>query len=332
MTIATKPLVSVLCVTARLGGIDVLADGLLHQGFQDYELVLVDCLYPWRGEAVQEYLEFCLGKDKVKVIPPDPYKFPLDAIPSCRNTALRHASGDIILWWVDYTWAPPWCLEDHLRAVDAHGSSMGVHVYCVLPAIAPAFPSALTTPEYAAFVKTEMAQRFWISLSEDHGVWGKYGVWGKFGILKSYCPWKPGVDTSKEIKANAFGMYLPEPRVDEDPGIGKDPKRDLLQGYQLGDYFHAKNEAFPKPLQEKAGYFLEELDGGHCYDDLDMGQRLGAAAVGGKLWVDPNNKVYILNPRPFFPHLQWVRSVEDNFNLWHQIRGRQVPVERIEVD
>src|SRR5712671_7816501 len=106
-----KPKISVCCITARPGGLDVLLTGLKHQTFRDFELVLVDAVYDRRVSLVQD----AATDARVAVVhtPPRVRLFPEDACPEARNTAIIKAHGELLLWVVDYAYLAPACLEAH---------------------------------------------------------------------------------------------------------------------------------------------------------------------------------------------------------------------------
>ena len=275
--------ISVIAPTYRLGGLDVLASSLKNQSFSDFEFILVDCLYDFRRENIAKYMS--KAGVKFRHLKPDPFKFPIDAVASCRNTGLRAAKGELILWWVDYTYAPPDCLEKHYQLFKEKGyCSMGVHLYWNLPKLHPTFRlnSETSFEEYVELVRA--SRQFDVSIFEE------------------------------EFTPSTFQS------LSRDEGWDVEPKFGLSDGPIGGDYFHAKNEAVPRSIHLKVGGFDEDFDGGHCYDDLEMGLRLQKAST---LWLDKANVVYILNPRHLFAKARpiMLRSMEENYKIFTAKRG-----------
>ena len=96
--------ISLIYWTYRMGGFDLLVEGLKHQTFKDWELIVVD---DCPGRNMTKYLEdagmplaYC-GPAKKKQYPDTPHG-QCNAI----NTGLLHASGDTILSVTDYEWLP----------------------------------------------------------------------------------------------------------------------------------------------------------------------------------------------------------------------------------
>lgn len=93
--------VSLLVVTARYGGMDILQANLRRQVQRPHEVILVDALYEERREAVATYLK---GSGIVHV--PDPPKTRYCNIEAALNVGLAHCRGDLIVFLQDYVWIP----------------------------------------------------------------------------------------------------------------------------------------------------------------------------------------------------------------------------------
>ena len=101
--------ISVIVVTARLGGFDVLVNSLRGQvGIDpgDWEIIVVD---DWWDDRVG-ILEDC-GIENVKHLKPrvNDYIDPCHA----NNLAYRHACGELIVFFCDMEWAHPSFLAEH---------------------------------------------------------------------------------------------------------------------------------------------------------------------------------------------------------------------------
>jgi glycosyltransferase involved in cell wall biosynthesis len=129
------PKFSIVYLTYRTGGYDLLADGLANQTCQDYELICVDELTQFK-EVRDLYLRG-RGVKVSAILPSKKPCFPGMAynLINAYNTGLMMSRGDYIIICNDYTWLPPDALakwearEDDLnRDVAFSGVGAIVHV------------------------------------------------------------------------------------------------------------------------------------------------------------------------------------------------------------
>jgi len=103
--------ISIVYLTYRPGGYDMLVDSLRNQTFQDYELIVVDEMIE-RRDVVRDYLLenainiSSIGPSKPKCFPELAYN-----LINAYNTGILLSRGDYILILNDYTWLPPQALE-----------------------------------------------------------------------------------------------------------------------------------------------------------------------------------------------------------------------------
>lgn len=100
-----KPAISIIAHTNRVGGLDILFEGLKHQIFKDFELILVDSIYKYRKDIVFE-------KSKqydfiIKHIEPEPNIFPIANYCILVNTGLCAAEGSVVYFTGDYCYLHP---------------------------------------------------------------------------------------------------------------------------------------------------------------------------------------------------------------------------------
>jgi len=101
------PRISLVYLTYRPGGYDVLVDGLKGQTFTDYELICVDEMTE-RRDAVYDYLEkhdiptSYVGSSKKKCFPELPFN-----LINAYNTGVLLSRGDVVVLLNDYIWLPP---------------------------------------------------------------------------------------------------------------------------------------------------------------------------------------------------------------------------------
>ena len=104
--------ISVVSLTYRPGGIDILADALANQTYKNYELIIVDDYKPDRSDEIRKYLAAkgvgvsYIGPSKRKCFEELPF-----GIFNAVNTGFAHARGDVVSMVTDYQWFPPDCLE-----------------------------------------------------------------------------------------------------------------------------------------------------------------------------------------------------------------------------
>lgn len=106
---------SLVYITYRHGGYDMLADALKNQTYQNYELIVVDEMVS-RQKLVKDYLEdeginvAYVGPSKKPCFPELGYN-----IVNSWNTGILKSTGDIIIHTEDYHWYYPNSLEKWLR-------------------------------------------------------------------------------------------------------------------------------------------------------------------------------------------------------------------------
>ena len=101
---------------------------------------------------------------------------------------------------------------------------------------------------------------------------------------------------------------------------GQDPKLALSSNGISGSYFHMKNESIRTETLMALNGCDEgfDIDGGHCYSDMDLGLR--SEIAGNPFWLDPVNIAEIVQVRDFYPTLLRKRSTDDDYAYF---RSRQ---------
>src|SRR5690348_14062318 len=108
-------MLSVIVVTARSGGIDALIAGLSEQSFGAFELLLIDELYPRTGG----YVVPIVGRRTYHDAPVPRWPRWGNYMRSL-NEALKHARGDRLVFWSDYTCPHPETLATHAAFHEQH--------------------------------------------------------------------------------------------------------------------------------------------------------------------------------------------------------------------
>ena len=278
-----RPLVSIVCPTFRVGGLDLLFASLEGQTLKSFELVLVDAIHAHRGKLPPTSFP-------VTHVPPRDNAFPRLNSSNAVNTGLRAAMGEILLHITDYTWLPPDCVERHILFHDSHGADsgyMGPHAYVQAP---------------------RMSQYF---VPYEPGEMDRYIDDIRSGSLDSCMigafaePWMPWDDPRELPTCDNRG--------------GRDCKLDRPAGPIEPTCFHAKNESYRIEHAYAVNGWDEALDGAYGYQDVEYADRL--TKLRGVEWtLDPTNVVTIVNPRMVFPHAKRERPSEENEAYW---RARQ---------
>jgi glycosyltransferase involved in cell wall biosynthesis len=278
----------------RVGGLDIVLNGLEHQIFTDFELIIADGIYQYRKDEVRKRCESYAFP--VKHVEPIHNPFPITSFCRYSNTALVHASGEIVLFITDYTWLPPDCLWTHAEFHISNSSKDGLmcpHQYTTLPSLNPKFPTYLK-PEIDKYV---------------------YDI--DSGQLDE-CKW---TIFEKEFEGKTEERQL----LKLDPIMGNaDQKLFRVSGGIGSEYFHAKNESCRLEAVLDINGWDENLDGTNCYQDSDLADRLTVKA--GIQWMcNPVHIAYILNPRHIFPWPQRLRPIESNHVIWQSKKNMGYP-------
>lgn len=117
--------VTILNVTNKPGGMDVLRDNLDKQTYHDFELVIVDGLYDWRKKEVESY--FSHSKYSVQHIK-EPMKHHKDVwtLNKSYNEGLRRASGELVISLQDYIWIKGTGIEQFVDLYEEYGPEVAI--------------------------------------------------------------------------------------------------------------------------------------------------------------------------------------------------------------
>jgi glycosyltransferase involved in cell wall biosynthesis len=299
------PRISVICPTMRVGGLDVVCSGLAAQSFKDFELILVDGLYHWRKDLLQEELARRSLPFPVKHIEPWENPFPTAAFCRYANSGLIAASGEIVLFIADYTWLPYDSLQIHASFYEAHGASpvglMCPHFNSTMPKLAHDFEPY--GGRYSQKEWTEGEGNDWLCLE-------KYTNDLKLGKLQKFM-WSI---FEKEFK-DPVGLSL-------DPKMGAaDGKLSFNVEWTNPGWYHTKHESCRLEHVLAINGWDEALDGSWGWQDTDFANRLSTLA--GVVWGVKRNLAQIINPRFVFPGGRYLRPLNDNEHIWRANEGRK---------
>src|ERR1700722_1757043 len=239
----SSPKISIVMPTNRTGGFDIICSSLAKQTFQDFELIVSDCLYDYRENIIDKKSK----QYSFPIIHVKPFSniFPISAFCHTANTAITYASGEIVLMITDYTWLPANCLQIHYDFHTQNKNTMLLcpHQYTVLP---------LLNKNCKLYGREDIKQ--YIN-DINYGVCNDL-MWSIF-------------EKEFEIDANTLAV---------DPIMGwADPKlqaNKYKHNFGLYNsicmYFNGKNESMPlQPLVDVNGWD-EHMDGTHCFQDTEL--------------------------------------------------------------
>lgn len=110
-------MISVMCLTNRPGGIDILWGNMKRQTIQDFELVLVDGRWREREKEIKEYI----NDSRLKYVrQSDKREGAYTNLAHADNEGFSNCSGELIVCIQDYIWCPPDLLEKYLYAHTSH--------------------------------------------------------------------------------------------------------------------------------------------------------------------------------------------------------------------
>lgn len=242
-----KPYISVVFPTMRPGGLDVVFSSLENQIFKDFELIFADNLYDYRKDIVKEKAK--QYSIKYKHVPPIVNKFPVHSYCHTINSAISHASGDVIFLTLDYRYFTPWTLQKHAEFHKASPDNFG----------------------FASPTKRPIARNL------------KHGL-PDYGNSERYEQYIKDLDNGKlddymwSIFENEFGKNSEDPSTWEllDRTIyGHDPKVDFGPGTEVDPiliFLHS--ESIKQKIVLGANGLNEALDGAHSHQDIEFSHRL----------------------------------------------------------
>ena len=111
-------MISVVYISNRYGGLDILRGNLRRQSIQDFELVFVDGLYHERKDEIAEFFSGMNVKHiDQSLLTMDGY---LSRLARADNLAFKNCDGDLIVCLQDYIYIPHDGLEKYRYLNDLH--------------------------------------------------------------------------------------------------------------------------------------------------------------------------------------------------------------------
>lgn len=260
-------MISVICVTNRIGGLDVLWQGLAHQTEKDFELVLVDAIKSRRSKGTENPFRWTHVEPRDNQFPNVSY---------CRsvNTGIANARGDTVLMLCDYSFCHPSCIELHAELQKKHrGPVTCDYRYVEMPPLHPDVPSYREktpgTEENAAAYTAEVnanADRYVADLNA--------------GKLDRFM-WSVFAEPFRGVEG------LPVEHEHRPSGA------DLASDWNWCSF---KNESFPTELVLEMNGHDEAYDESHAWQDSEFSYRLRERGI--RWHAGPaEHTVTVVNPR-----------------------------------
>ena len=260
---------------------------------RDFELVLVDTLYPFRSHLVEEYAREQGVDDKlIHIPPPEGCKLPSRHVVPAINQGVSKSTGELLVLWSDFCYPYSQSLQRHwdIYAGSARrATTTGSYDYVSCPPLNKDLASRarrMTMKEYLSLVETR-ADEFGIT------IFSKAFEESEVDQLR----------ISNTLLERHYGLEIDYRRV----SVGE-----LAPWY----VWFSKNSSFPRDLFLEAGGLDNDLGGWH--DEFDLGMRL--ARLGHRMVYDPKNRVRITNLIDLFPRTTPVKTKAASYSVWVEKR------------
>ena len=284
-------MVSTAC---RPGGIDVTLAGMRDQTFQDFEVILVDRRYERRHTEVVE-LANNWGVPVLHV-PEHRRNGKWVSFASAWNTGFALARGRTVIILVDYAYAPPKWIENHLEAL-GEGLRYVVAPYHVLP-----LPDLEPKCDYD-FIGVYREWKKSFSCSEENAV-GRGEVLDEMRVFRK--GWFDPSWLSELLSKQAEGELGVDDRIKAWSQV-----RDA--GLPEG-WVHIKNESIARDFLWELNGVDERLERGRGPIDIDFQWRL--VTGGAEMVWCPKATVFYLDPHVLLPALPFGSTLERVSGRW----------------
>jgi glycosyltransferase involved in cell wall biosynthesis len=283
------PAISIIFVTKRPGGYDILLNSLAQQTRKsplDYEVICVDELAPFRSELVREQAR-ALGVNLVAIVPSKPRQSRYHSLPfgiyNALNTGFLLSRGRIVTILMDNGWLPPNYIERTLEfyADPSHERSFLAY---------PEWFFTTDKPEQQRLHDPLTAHLFpdpWLAPPVEYMEGGR--MHGKSAITN--------------VRS---GYMRPEELVQA--WRGGDPKGFVLQNPNAG-FWEMSFCTCPWSAIEELNGLEEWLDiGDDCHES---NLRLRAHRLGYDLWIDGNTVIQNIWHKFYEDSKTWNRYASD---------------------
>lgn len=256
------PTFSIIIPTSRIGGLDVLFDGLINQSCYDFELILIDNLLEYRKELLDGYVKTLPFKLKYSK-PFGEIQFPYANYTGSINTGIHLSEGKYILISADYVWFSKYEIENRILAHneinDYRAAIFGNYIKYQLPTLC----SNLWSKIYAPLKQPSSVNKIPIYEEQQEKACLDYIEDLNKGLFQQHM-------------FSIFDTPFSEIQINKQPTthIGytdypNEPKQ-MINLYTLS----LKNDSFSRQLLLEANGLNEEFNGGHGMEDVELTSRL----------------------------------------------------------
>jgi len=272
------PYLSVIVPIVRIGGLDVLFDGLERQTFRDFELVLSDMLHPRRKQTVAE--RATRYSFPIRHVEPVNNRFPLNCYSHVVNSGVVNCTGEIAVITCDYMWLDPECLAKHAthhRSMPGTGL-MGMYRNVPSLPIHPNIPHSF----------------------DDYGPNGDWkldpnDLHGQF-VADAWNKWADKYE--KDYLAGTLDPFMWSVYDQEFLSLRSDPRHMdwtdqgcVVSGAIPPQYSDLKNDSVAVEALLRINGLDEDFDGSHGWQDSEVAERL-TNHCGIQWYGQPDNLVY----------------------------------------
>jgi len=288
---------SVIVPTNR-AGVDALFAGLRRQSFTDFEFLLVDDLFGFRGGRYHGELEQPLRHIGFESEAPRWGRYM-----SALNRAVAKSQGERLLFLSDYSVLHPDGLAAHAKFHEEFPDDvcLGGIEYCELPKLHPDFPLRYGWLAMGHDVAnpTEASYRPWLDDTRRHEL---------------YEEWR--VAYEQDLDSGRLDPFMWS--VFEKPVTSWDDVKDLRvfnhDRRDTSPFLNLKNDSIPRKWLERIGSFDERADGCHGHQDSITWRQL--AKAGAKLQVRAENPVRVLDAHGIAIIRRMTRPDDSNLKIY----------------
>ena len=293
-------MLSVVVPTNRLG-LDTLFAGLRGQTFTDFELLLVDELFSFRGGQYHGELEQDLYH-----IGFDPRGPRWGRYMASLNKGLERARGDRLLFLSDYTVCHPETIATHAKFHSEFPNDvcLGGIEYCDTPPIHPDFPLRYGWAAIGHDVANHREDTYapWLDDKRRHELCEEWRI-----------AYETDLDSGK-LDRFMYSTFAEPIRTFNQTECLRVFNRDMRD---TSPFLNLKNDSIPRSLLEKIGGFDERADGTHGHQDSVTWKHL--AKAGAKLQVLAENPVKILDAHSLMIIRRNERPDDSNLGLYNSL-------------
>jgi hypothetical protein len=258
--------------SGRPGGIDISLAGLAAQTFDDFEVVFVDGRYHKRHRQVMEAVSRSGLKQPFYHVPNHRYRTdPLGSSSAGFNTGFMLAAGEIVVMLMDYAFAPPDWLANHV----AHPERK-----IKIGPIATRLIDGVVSKDGGPFLRFDGRQNI-DGLPFEEALGNIVDARERFDEISVF---------EKPFKAEQLSTFKSlEPQ---------EPRFHMSTGASTWAHFYTKNESFPREAILAVNGMNEDCDRSSVQGDIDLGLRL-SRHLSATPWIVHEAYVECIDPRPF---------------------------------